>query len=110
MFGGLIAAIPYAGTTLSAIYASPWVFAAANSVKLGRTLCQVYNTTSPTQIAKNITLTLMDCCLHPHTKYPLLCLGVIGTAGAACTDPTGALLAGAEYIGDKLIKDCVGLK
>jgi len=34
MFGALIAAIPYARITLSAIYASPWIFAAANSVKL----------------------------------------------------------------------------
>jgi len=51
----------------------------------------------------------MDCCLLPHIKYPLLFVRVISNPQAVWTDPTGALLAGAECIGDKLIKDCVSL-
>ena len=103
MFASLFSSIPYIGAFIK----PGWFVAVSQGYNLAQFLYTTYNSTSPVQLTKNATLTLMDCCLPPQTKYPLLCVTVVCAVGASTMDPTGTCVAGTELLTKSLLEKCL---
>ena len=85
---------------------SSLIFPGGRTLKLVKSGVNITNSTNAIGVAKNITLTVIDCCAPPVVKLPVRCLVLGGTLLL----PTNPITAGftIEMIRD-IYEECIAL-
>ena len=64
-----------------------FLFPAGRALKLVKNGVNITNSTNPVILAKNITLTVLDCCAPPPVRLAAHCIGAVAVIAASVAAP-----------------------
>lgn len=84
----------------------PFLFPAGNIIKLVQNGVKLTNSTNPLTLAKNITLTVLDCCAPPPVRIAAHCIGVVAVIAASVAAPNLATIGSAVHLVTEIYDNC----
>ena len=83
-----------------------YLFPAARGIHLFRTGGKVVNSTSPLMIAKNVTLTVVDCCCPPTLRLAAHCIGAGAVIAASVVSPNPLTIGSSVHLLTEIYDNC----
>jgi hypothetical protein len=83
-----------------------YVFPGGRALKLIKNGVNITNSTNPLQIAKNITLTVLDCCVPPPIRLAVHCIGAGGVIVASIASPNPVTIGSAVHLVTEIYDNC----
>jgi hypothetical protein len=83
-----------------------YLFPGAKALKLIRHTANITNSTSPLQITKNITLTVIDCCAPTPLRLTAHCLAAGSVILASLINPNPVTIGSAIHLVSEIYDDC----
>jgi hypothetical protein len=84
----------------------PYLFPGGRALVLIKTGIKITNSTSPLEVSKNITLTIVYCCALPHIRLAAHCLGVMCLIGASVSCPNFMTVGSAIHLINEIYEEC----
>ena len=75
-------------------------------MKLIKNAVNITSSTNPLQVAKNITLTVVDCCAPPSLKLGFHCIAAGALIAASIASPNPVTIGSAMHLVSEIYDDC----
>jgi hypothetical protein len=82
------------------------IFPGARALKLVKAGVTVTNSTNPLVLAKNITLTVLDCCAPPPVSLAFHCISAVALIGASIAAPNPVTVGSSIHLVSELYDRC----
>jgi len=82
------------------------IFPSARALKLVKASVTVTNSTNPLVLAKNITLTVLDCCAPPPVSLAFHCISAVALIGASIATPNPITVGSSIHLVSELYDRC----
>ena len=83
-----------------------YMFPGGRTLKLVRNGVNITNSSNPLVLAKNITLTVADCCLPPPARLVAHCVGAGAIIAASVASPNPVTIGSAIHLVAEIYEDC----
>ena len=83
-----------------------YFFPSGRLVKLVKNGVNITNSTSPLQVSKSITLTVLDCCVPPPLRLAAHCLGATTVIVASVVSPNPITIGSAIHLVSEIYDNC----
>jgi len=83
-----------------------YLFPGGRTLKLIKNGVSVTNSSNPVVLAKNITLTVVDCCAPPPLRLAAHCIAAGATIAASIAAPNPVTLGSAVHLVTELYENC----
>lgn len=83
-----------------------YVFPGGRVLKLVKGGVNITNSTNPLTLAKNITLTVVDCCTPPAVRLAAHCIAAGATIAASIASPNPVTIGSAVHLVAELYEQC----
>lgn len=85
---------------------TPLFFPGMRLLKVIKNGMKITNSTNPLIAAKNITLTVVDCCAPPPVRLAAHCIAATAAVGASVVSPNPITLGSAFHFISELYDQC----
>ena len=82
------------------------LFPDGRALKLVRTGVCITSSTNPLVLAKNISLTVIECCAPPPLRLAAHCVGAVGLIGASIATPNPVTIGSSIHLVSELYELC----
>ena len=83
-----------------------FLFPAGRALKLVKNGVNITNSTNPVILAKNITLTVLDCCAPPPVRLAAHCIGAVAVIAASVAAPNPVTVGSAIHLVTEIYDNC----
>lgn len=84
----------------------PYMFPGGRALKLVKNGFNITNSTNPIVLAKNITLTVVDCCAPPPIRLAAHCISLGALIGASIAAPNPVTIGSSIHMLAELYENC----
>lgn len=83
-----------------------YIFPGGRALKLVKDGVNITNSSNPVILAKNITLTVIDCCSPPPIRLAAHCIGATAVLAASVASPNPVTIGSAIHLVTELYEQC----
>ncbi len=83
-----------------------YLFPGGRTLKLIKSGVNITNSSNPLLLAKNVTLTVVDCCAPPPLRLAAHCVAASATIAASIASPNPVTIGSAVHLVTELYEKC----
>lgn len=83
-----------------------YLFPGGRALKLIKNGVNITKSTNPLVIAKNVTLTVVDCCAPPPLRLAAHCIGAGAVIAASVASPNPVTIGSAIHLLSEIYENC----